>query len=114
MTYAPRKALKPEDVKRACGVHPQTFEKMLQVLREHEQRKIKPGRPPKLSLEDQLLMTLQYWREYRTYSISDSRGTSPNPPCAARCNRRKTYSSRAKPFIYPARRGCVNQGHSLP
>jgi Helix-turn-helix of DDE superfamily endonuclease len=40
---------------------------MLHVLREHGQRKIKPGRPAKLSLEDQLLMTLHYWREYRTY-----------------------------------------------
>ena len=29
--------------------------------------KQKPGRPSKLSLEDQLLLTLEYWREYRTY-----------------------------------------------
>jgi hypothetical protein len=61
------KDLKPETFKRACGVHPHTFEKMLAVLRDNEQRKIKPGRPPTLSLEDQLLMALQYWREYRTY-----------------------------------------------
>ena len=67
MTYEQLKDLKPGDFKRACGVHPQTFEKMLYVLREQGQRKIKPGRPAKLSLEDQLLMTLQYWREYRTY-----------------------------------------------
>jgi hypothetical protein len=40
---------------------------MLHVLQEHEQRKMKPGRPAKLSLEHQLLMTLPYWREYRTY-----------------------------------------------
>lgn len=67
MTYEQIKDLKPEEFKRACGVQPQTFEKMLQVLREHGQRKMKPGRPPKLALEDQLLVTLQYWREYRTY-----------------------------------------------
>jgi hypothetical protein len=67
MTYEQMQDLKPENFRRACGVHPQTFEKMLQVLRAHMQRKIKPGRPPKLSLEDQLLMTLQYWRKYRTY-----------------------------------------------
>jgi hypothetical protein len=67
MTYEQIKDLKPEDFKRACGVHPQTFEKMVQVLREHVQRKIKQGRPIKRSLEDQLLVTLQYWREYRTY-----------------------------------------------
>jgi hypothetical protein len=34
MTYEHIKNLKPEDCKRACGVHPQTFEKMLHVLRE--------------------------------------------------------------------------------
>jgi Helix-turn-helix of DDE superfamily endonuclease len=67
MTYEQMKDLKPGDFKRACGVHPQTFETMLQVLREHEQKKVKPGRPATLSLADQLLMTLQYWREYRTY-----------------------------------------------
>jgi hypothetical protein len=67
MTYEQMKDLKPGAFKRACGVHPQTFATMLQVLRDHEQRKIKPGRPSTLSLEDQLLMALQYWREYRTY-----------------------------------------------
>jgi hypothetical protein len=40
---------------------------MLQVLREHEQQKRKPGRPPKRALADHLFMTLQYWREYRPY-----------------------------------------------
>ncbi len=27
----------------------------------------KSGRPPELIVEDQVLMVLQYWREYRTY-----------------------------------------------
>jgi Helix-turn-helix of DDE superfamily endonuclease len=67
MTYEQLKALTPGNFKRACGVYPQTFEQMLQVLRDHEQRKVKPGRPSTLALEDQLLMALQYWREYRTY-----------------------------------------------
>jgi len=67
MTYEQIKDLKPDNFKRACGVHPHTFDTMLHVLREHVQKKAKPGRPAKLSLEDQLVMTLQYWREYRTY-----------------------------------------------
>ena len=65
MTYVHLKNLKTEACKRACGVHPQTSEKMLHVLREPGQRKITPGRPSQLSLEDQLCMTLQYWRSYR-------------------------------------------------
>lgn len=36
------------------------------VIRQVESQKA-PGRPSKLSWEDQLLMTLEYWREYRTY-----------------------------------------------
>ena len=60
MTYEQMKDLKPEAFKRACGVPPQTFDKMLHILREQGQRKIKPGRPAKLSLEDQRFMTLQY------------------------------------------------------
>lgn len=67
MTYEQLKALKPEDFKRACGVSPPTFAEMRHVLQAYERRKIKPGRPPKLSLENRLLMALQYWREYRTY-----------------------------------------------
>ena len=27
----------------------------------------KPGRPPELIIEDQILMAIQYWREYRAY-----------------------------------------------
>ncbi len=37
------------------------------LLENHEKSKKKSGRPPKLSVEDQILMTLEYFREYRTY-----------------------------------------------
>jgi hypothetical protein len=63
MTYEQMKDLKPEDCKRAGGVPPQTFEKMLPVLREDVRRKIKPGRPAQLALEAQRLLPLPYWRE---------------------------------------------------
>ena len=43
-----------------------TFEAMLEVLEQGEAEKRKPGRPSKLTLPDQLLLTLSYWREYRT------------------------------------------------
>jgi hypothetical protein len=54
----------------------ETFNKMLVVL---DQEMPNFGRPPKLSRADQLLMTLMYWREYRTqfhiagsYDISEA------------------------------------------
>ena len=51
--------------RRFCGVPKPTFEAMLEVLELAEADK-KPGRPNKLSLPDQLLLALSYWREYRT------------------------------------------------
>ena len=40
------------------------------------------GRPPKLSRGDQLLMTLMYWREYRTeFHIAQSYGVSEATVC---------------------------------
>lgn len=67
MTYEQVKSLKSEDFKRLCGVRPETFRQMIEVVRSQSTPKRKTGRPGKLSLEDQLLMTLEYWREYRTY-----------------------------------------------
>ena len=40
---------------------------MLEVMLRTAKPKKKAGRPTKLSIEDQLLLTLEYWREYRTY-----------------------------------------------
>ena len=68
MTYSRYQQLKPEDFKRLCGVHHQTFLRMVAVLEEQvEQKKKKPGKPSKLSVSDQVLISLEYWREYRTY-----------------------------------------------
>jgi hypothetical protein len=67
MTYEQIQDLRPETFKRLCGVHPETFAEMVTVLEAKARQKRKPGRPSKLSIPNQLLMTLQYWREYRTY-----------------------------------------------
>ena len=40
------------------------------------------GGQPKLSIEDQLLITLEYWREYRTYfHIAQSWGVHESTIC---------------------------------
>ncbi len=49
------------------GVSHRTFELMVGLVKADDQKKKKPGRRPKLIIEDQVLMVLQYWREYRTY-----------------------------------------------
>ncbi len=60
------RALAAADFRRLLGVKPETFEAMLAALVAREAAKKKRGRPPDLSLEGQLLLTLQFWREYRT------------------------------------------------
>lgn len=48
----------PSEFKRRCGVQPETFEAMILVIKQVESDK-PPGRPSKLSLSDQLLITLE-------------------------------------------------------
>ena len=60
------RALGAAEFRRLLGVKPPTFEAMLEVLRRREAAKKKRGRPADLTLEEQLLLALQFWREYRT------------------------------------------------
>jgi len=65
---------KPAEFQRLTGVKLQVFEQMLQAV----QNQIRSfGRPCKLCLADQLLLTLMYWREYRTmFHIAQTYGIS--------------------------------------
>jgi hypothetical protein len=55
---------------------------MVEILRQHQEQKKKTGRPGKVSLEDQVLITLEYWREYRTYfHIGQSWGVTESTAC---------------------------------
>ena len=78
MKYEQIKELDEEKFRRLTGVKPSTFLKMRLILIEADvQKKAKGGRKNKLSIEDQLLLALEYLREYRTYfHISKSYGIS--------------------------------------
>ena len=67
MSYEQVKNLESTEFKRLCGVTPATFQEMVKVVAAEKVLAKKSGRPSKLSFEDQVLMTLEYWREYRTY-----------------------------------------------
>ncbi len=79
MRYETVKKLTDEDFKRSTGVQRKTFERMLAVI----QSTLRDfGRPPTLSRADQLLMTLMYWREYRTeFHIGLTYGVSEASVC---------------------------------
>ncbi|MGL6344267.1 MAG: IS5 family transposase [Waterburya sp.] len=67
MTYENIKKLKAEEFKRLCGVRIETFNRMVELVRNYEKFKNRSGRPAKISIENQVLITLEYLREYRTY-----------------------------------------------
>lgn len=67
MTYKKVKNLKAEDFKRLTGVHFETFNQMVEIVKQAEKLRKKTGRPPKLRIEDSFLMVLEYLREYRTF-----------------------------------------------
>ena len=65
MRYTKAKDLKGQDFKRFFGVRKETFEIMCKVVKEVLGQETR-GRTSELSTEDQVLLTLSYWREYRT------------------------------------------------
>lgn len=68
MKYEQIKGLDDERFRRLTGVKRSTFQEMFEILRAADEiKKSKGGRKNKLSLEDQLLVALEYIREYRTY-----------------------------------------------
>ena len=78
------KQLTARKFKRMTGVSRQTFELMVDVVKASEKKKKKPGRRTKLVIEDQVLMVIQYWREYRTYyHIGLDWGLSESAACRA-------------------------------
>ena len=113
MTYEQVKSLKSEDFKRLCGVRPETFNQMLEAVRAHSRPKQKTGRPGKLCLEDQLLMTLEYWREYRTYfHIGQSWGV--NESTAYRIIRKiEDTLTKSRTFTLPGKKRLTNSDYQV-
>ena len=64
---------------RLTGVKREVFDLMVRVVREQTRCF---GRPRKLSVEDQLLLSLCYWREYRSqFHVASSFGVSEATVC---------------------------------
>lgn len=80
------KNLSEEEFKRLTGLKHKTFHDMIEILNQEElKRKKAGGKPNILSVEDRLLMTLEYLREYRTYfHVSQSYGVTEST-CYRNC-----------------------------
>ena len=73
MKYEKTNKYKEEKFRRITGLKKKTYEKCVEILRakykeEHVKNVRKSGRKSKLTIEDKLLATLEYLREYRTYT----------------------------------------------
>lgn len=66
MPYTDLQNLSATEFKRLCGVNHETFNDMVEALRPDLERQGRRGGQNKLSVEDQLLVSLEYWREYRS------------------------------------------------
>ena len=76
--------LKPEQFQRRFGIKIQTLKAMVNALENFllENPKDRRGRRTILTLEEQVLVALEYWREYRTYfHIGTSWGVSESTIC---------------------------------
>jgi hypothetical protein len=74
--------LTDKQFKRRFGVQRETFNGMVKALQPEWRAAPKPGAYPKLALSDRILVTLEYWREYRTYfHISTNWGISESTVC---------------------------------
>ena len=67
--YEKSKRLKNKNFERIIGVKRKTFEAMVAELRATYTEKHKQGgRKPKLIIENQLMLSLEYWRQYITFA----------------------------------------------
>ncbi|BAQ63342.1 IS5 family transposase [Geminocystis sp. NIES-3709] len=75
------KKLKPEKFKRRFGVKKETYNLLVEIVKK-EQNNHKRGRKSKLTVSEQILVTLEYLREYRTYfHISEYWNISESTVC---------------------------------
>jgi len=83
MKYEIIKEYDEKQFRRITGVKKVTFNQMIEILKKSYAEKYRRrGRKPKLSIENQLLVALEYWREYRTYAhIAASYGIAESNIC---------------------------------
>jgi hypothetical protein len=101
-------SLSPEQFRRLTGVKQKTFEEMVLILREEQNKRYrKAGRKGLLSLEDKLLMTLEYLREYRTYfHIGRSYGLSESA-CYRACRWVEDTLIKSRKFSLPGKKALL-------
>jgi hypothetical protein len=114
MSYEQIKDLRPADFKRYCGVEPETFQRMVELVSKRlAKTRRKSGRPPKLSVEDQVLLTLEYWREYRTlFHLATSWGLHESNVCRV-IRRVEDILTKSQAFKLPGKKKLQLADHEI-
>jgi hypothetical protein len=112
MKFTKIKNLSNEAFRRLTGIKRKTFDKMIEILNEAEKIKMaQGGKPNILSMEDRLLMTLEYLREYRTYfHISQSYGISESA-CWRNIQWIESTLVKSKEFRLPGKKALLKSDH---
>lgn len=103
--YEHVKDLPSRAFRRLTGVSKNVFQDMLEIVRVAAiQKTAKGGRPAMVSIENQLLMALEYLREYRTYfHLGQSYGVSESS-CYKTCRWVENTLIRDEKFRLPGKK----------
>jgi hypothetical protein len=106
--YEEIKNLSPANFRRLTGIKRETFEKMAAILMDAQNKRYrKAGRRGSLSIEDKLLMALEYLREYRTYfHLGKSYGLSESA-CYRACRWVEDTLIKSGAFSLPGRKALL-------
>jgi len=106
--------LSAEEFRRLTGIKMATFQEMIEILKKAEaEKKAIGGKPNKLSMEDRLLMTLEYLREYRTYfHVSQSYGVSESV-CWRNCKWVEDALIRSRKFSLPGKKALLKSDNEF-
>lgn len=104
------------DFKRLTGVEIKTFKLMAREVRNHEKKIVRKkgnnrSRPFKLSIEDQILMMLMYYREYRTqFHIGETYGINESN-VGKNIRRIENILKKCKKFKLPGKKTLSGTNH---
>jgi hypothetical protein len=114
MKFTKIKHLNNEEFRRLTGIKRKTFDKMIEILNAAEKiKKVRGGKPNTVSMEDRLLMALEYLREYRTYfHISQSYGISESA-CFRNIRWIEDVLIKSKEFRLPGRKALLKSDNEL-
>lgn len=106
--YEELKNFSAKQFRRLTGVQRETFEKRINILVNAQNKRYrKAGRKGGLSIEDKLLMTLEYLREYRTYfHLGRSYGLSEGT-CYRACKWVEDTLIKSRDFSLPGKKALL-------